>query len=99
METQFEGVETIPRPNFWGGYRIIPRNIEFWAGGTFRLHERFRYSLISDQAQPAAASPTTTTTTPTTDNSMSTSILDVPENNNMKEVLKLNKWVVERLYP
>lgn len=33
-----------PRPDHWGGYRIRPVEIEFWADGEFRLHDRFRWT-------------------------------------------------------
>ena len=32
------------RPPFWGGFRIAPVEIELWADGPFRLHDRFRYT-------------------------------------------------------
>lgn len=39
------------RPPFWGGFRIKPLELEFWADGSFRLHDRFRWSrqTLADQ--------------------------------------------------
>ncbi len=36
----------IPLPDFWGGYRVIPEKIEFWQGGTARIHDRFEYRRV-----------------------------------------------------
>lgn len=35
--------ETVPLPDFWGGYRVRVEEYEFWQGGADRLHDRLRY--------------------------------------------------------
>jgi pyridoxamine 5'-phosphate oxidase len=35
----------IPLPDFWGGFRVKPHEVEFWQGGEHRLHDRFQYCL------------------------------------------------------
>jgi len=38
----------IPLPDFWGGYRVVPDEMQFWQGGENRLHDRFQYLLAGN---------------------------------------------------
>jgi len=63
LETQFAQVKEkfskgeIPLPDFWGGYRVVPEEIEFWQGGEQRLHDRFSYGLDDGDWEISRLSP------------------------------------------
>ena len=63
LQNQFESMKRkfssgeVPLPNFWGGYRVIPRTIEFWQGRESRLHDRFIYRRIEDSWTVSRLSP------------------------------------------
>jgi pyridoxamine 5'-phosphate oxidase len=55
LENEFQRMQNkfvdkkIPLPTFWGGYRVRPRQWEFWQGGERRLHDRFQYTPSESQ--------------------------------------------------
>jgi pyridoxamine 5'-phosphate oxidase len=47
VDAEYEG-RSIPRPPYWGGFRLMPERIEFWRAGTYRLHDRLVYLREGD---------------------------------------------------
>ncbi len=51
LESQFMAMKEkfshgeIPTPDFWGGFRVVPEEFQFWQGGENRLHDRYQYRL------------------------------------------------------
>lgn len=58
VASQYQDQDDIPRPEYWGGYRVKPSMIEFWQGRPSRLHDRIRYILdANDHWQIERLSP------------------------------------------
>jgi pyridoxamine 5'-phosphate oxidase len=47
LEEQYRAGD-VPLPANWGGYRVVPKTIEYWQGRASRLHDRLRYQLAGD---------------------------------------------------
>lgn len=55
-DARFEGVE-VPRPDYWGGYRVTPEAFEFWQGRRNRVHDRIAYVRAGDAWRIERLSP------------------------------------------
>jgi len=51
------GDKIIPRPKFWGGYRLRPNMFEFWQGRESRLHDRFLYKKLGENWEISRLAP------------------------------------------
>ncbi len=49
--------DELVRPVRWSGFRLVPHTIEFWQGGTSRLHRRLLYTRTADGWQPSRLQP------------------------------------------
>ncbi len=56
VEGEFAG-RPIPRPPWWGGFRVDPREFEFWQHRDNRLHDRLRYSPVGEQWEMTRLQP------------------------------------------
>ena len=63
LEARFEELKkkypegSVPRPDFWGGFRVIPTEFEFWQGRPSRLHDRILYSRAKGGWKTSRLSP------------------------------------------
>jgi pyridoxamine 5'-phosphate oxidase len=48
MERRWPAGESVPHPDFWGGYLVAPQTFEFWHGRANRMHDRLRYRRLGD---------------------------------------------------
>lgn len=44
---EFEPTKNVPTPENWGGYLVVPEEIEFWQGNDIRLHDRIRFRKLN----------------------------------------------------
>jgi pyridoxamine 5'-phosphate oxidase len=57
LEKQFADADPLPKPPFWGGFLVVPHEIEFWQGRVGRLHDRLAYRRAADGWQLVRLAP------------------------------------------
>ncbi|WP_276495883.1 pyridoxamine 5'-phosphate oxidase [Pontibacter litorisediminis] len=57
LSEQYADAELLPRPEHWGGYRLVPDYLEFWQGRPSRLHDRIVYELEGERWQIKRLAP------------------------------------------
>lgn len=57
LEAKYPDGTIIPKPDYWGGYVVIPNAMEFWQGRPDRLHDRFLYTREGEQWRISRLSP------------------------------------------
>jgi len=48
FKKKYENKKNLPRPKYWSGWCLKPLSIEFWLGDEYRIHERLKYSKVSN---------------------------------------------------
>ena len=45
FKKKYNDKDNVPRPDYWSGWNLKPKSIEFWLDGDYRIHERLKYTL------------------------------------------------------
>lgn len=57
LKNKYPDSKSVPRPEYWGGYRVVPSRIEFWQGRDNRIHDRVEYLLEGKKWKRQRLSP------------------------------------------
>ncbi len=50
FKKKFSDKDNVPRPDYWSGWNLTPAEIEFWLDGENRIHQRLKYTKLSDNS-------------------------------------------------